>query len=124
MGYMLKIIAALLGILYILLGIVGFIPNVAPDGYLLGIFHVNTLHNVLRILAGGIALWVSYSSALATRILFQIFGLVFLVIGILGFIYVASHPLVGWFHLLLGIVALYWGFKPKKKKSKNALGLW
>lgn len=114
---MLRTAAALLGIIYIMIGIIGFIPGVAPNEYLLKIFHVNTHHNILRILSGAIALWVARSSALASRVFFQIFGILFVIFGIWGFIYDTLHPPANWFHLILGIFALFFGFRPKRKKK-------
>ena len=52
------------GIVYLLIGVLGFIPGITIDqgngqGLLLGIFAVNTLHNVAHLLLGAIMLWGS-----------------------------------------------------------------
>src|SRR5438132_3618228 len=47
---MIKTAALLFGIVFLLIGILGFVPAVTPDnGMLLGIFHVNTAHNIVHL---------------------------------------------------------------------------
>ena len=71
---MTKTLALLLGAVFVLVGILGFIPAVAPNEHLLGIFHVNAAHNAVHLLSGIVAVWrvsvppscFSGSSALST----------------------------------------------------------
>jgi hypothetical protein len=57
------------GILYIIVGILGFVPGVtvATDkpgqGLLLGIFAVNAIHNIVHLVAGAILVWGGLSAA-------------------------------------------------------------
>jgi hypothetical protein len=59
-----------LGIVYLLVGILGFIPAlVTPStqpgqGLLLGIFAVNTIHNVVHLVAGAVLIWAGTSAGL------------------------------------------------------------
>jgi len=59
-----------LGIVYVLIGILGFIPAlVTPStqmgqGLLLGIFAVNTIHNVVHLVAGAVLIWAGTSAGL------------------------------------------------------------
>jgi hypothetical protein len=96
-------------------------------GMLLGIFHVNTLHNLFYIATGIIALCVGKSSQQGSKIFFQVFGVIYILFAVLGFSY-ENRPLLGlianniadaWFHLIVGILSLYFGFGLKKTgKSK------
>jgi hypothetical protein len=58
-------ISLVLGIVYVLVGVLGFIPGVtvpssAPgQGLLLGIFAVNTVHNVAHLVLGAALIWAS-----------------------------------------------------------------
>jgi hypothetical protein len=53
---MIKTAALVFRIVFLLIGILGFVPGVAPDEMLLGIFHVNVAHNAVHI-ASGIIGW-------------------------------------------------------------------
>ena len=51
------------GIVYLAVGVLGFIPGVTVataqpgQGLLLGIFAVNALHNIVHLVAGAILVW-------------------------------------------------------------------
>jgi hypothetical protein len=74
-----------LGIFYVAIGILGFIPGVTvpssdnPDhGLLLGIFAVNTLHNIVHLALGAFLVWGGLSAAnviMANKIMAVVFGL-------------------------------------------------
>jgi hypothetical protein len=55
---MIKSAAVLFGIVFLLVGILGFVPGVAPDQMLFKIFHVNAAHNIVHIGSGIIFLIV------------------------------------------------------------------
>jgi hypothetical protein len=111
------------------IGILVFIKNFSPDGMLFGAFHVNALHNVFHILTGLIALWVSFSSADGSKAFFQVFGIIYVLVAVLGFSY-GDKPVLGliannladsWFHLIVGLLSLYFGFiiKSSTKEEEN-----
>lgn len=119
--------ALTLGILFLFLGIAGFLPNlvsipvdVAPEsgfGYLFGLFPTNYLHNAVRILVG---LWgVAASTSLVGSITFnQIFAVLYVGEALLGIIPGANTlfgtmPIYGnnvWFNLVTAAAAAYFGF--------------
>src|SRR5215210_2997234 len=84
---MLKTFAIIFGIVMLVVGVLGFIPEAAPDGFLLGLFHVDTLHNLIHISTGVVAILCGLSSEYASRIYFQVFGIVYAVVAILGYYY-------------------------------------
>jgi uncharacterized membrane protein YbaN (DUF454 family) len=43
---MIKTAAVIFGIVFLVIGILGFVPSVAPEQMLFGIFHVNAAHDV------------------------------------------------------------------------------
>lgn len=55
-----------LGIFYVAIGILGFIPGITSDGMLLGIFAVNALHNIAHLVLGAVLIWGSMSPAMAS----------------------------------------------------------
>lgn len=114
-----RILALIIGIVFLLIGILGFLfyPN---SGAIFGIFDVDVLHNSIHLITGIIALIAVFTGW--SRLFNQIFGIVYLLIGIIGLIpglnninglylgvmhvNVADHLL----HLAVGIVCAYVGF--------------
>ena len=48
-----------LGVFYILIGILGFVPGITSNGLLLGIFAVNAIHNIAHLVVGLALVWGS-----------------------------------------------------------------
>ena len=122
---MLKKIAIAFGIVFIVVGLVGFVSAVTPDGKLLGYFEVNAAHNVVHIATGIVAVIVGFASEKAARMFFQIFGVIYALVALLGFA-MGNQPLLGivannaadtWLHVLIAIVALYLGFGMKSETA-------
>ncbi len=108
------------GIVFILIGVLGFFSVLTPNGNLLGIFAVDTVHNIIHILSGIVALLLagSYNGA---KSYFKIFGIVYALVAIIGFI--GSGTILGIFvvngadnllHIVIAVLALYFGFSGSK----------
>jgi hypothetical protein len=115
---MLKKLAVAFGIVFLLVGALGFVPGMTRDGHLLGIFHVNGAHNIVHLLTGAVALFCGISSAHASQLFFRIFGLVYGLVAVLGFV-MGDQPLLGiiannradaWLHTGIAAVSLFLGF--------------
>lgn len=125
---MIKRAVLIFGWVFLLIGIMGFIPALRMGGgegygYLLGLFAVDSLHNWVHILTGAAALAVGYRSEAASRLYFKIFGIVYTLVALLGFVY-GNSPLLGImahnmidavFHLLIAATALYLGFAARRQ---------
>jgi hypothetical protein len=114
--------ARLFGVVFVVVGLLGFVPQAVPNGMLLGIFPVNALHNIVHIalglwglMAGGsMAGAVGYMKALAI-----IYGLL-AVLGLIpatadGFGLVPLHGADVGLHAVLALAAAYFGFGPPAK---------
>jgi hypothetical protein len=123
--------ALIFGIIYLLVGIAGFIPGLtqpppanAPAislnsayGYELGLFPVNVLHSIVHILIGiwGIFAFASYGAA---RTYARAAAIIFAVLFIMGLIpglntVFGLIPLHGndvWLHAITALVAGYFGY--------------
>src|SRR5712691_8397643 len=115
---MVKTAAILFGVVFLLIGILGFVPSITKDEMLLGIFHVNLLHNVVHLASGAIALLCGMAGFRASRTYLRIFGIVYALVAVLGFYY-GDQPLLGlianntadvWLHIVIAVVSLYLGF--------------
>jgi uncharacterized membrane protein HdeD (DUF308 family) len=115
-GALAKTLCKVAGFLFLIIGLAGFAsPN------LLG-FHLTPIHNIVHILTGAIALYMGFAASYAAAKSFcLIFGVVYLLLGILGFVApdvvarIIGHPTPvpagalttdNAFHLLVGIVFL------------------
>ncbi len=77
---MAKTVCKILGVVFLLVGVVGF----ASPG-LLGA-HLGPAHNVVHIVSGAIALYFGFAGSLSGAKTFcLVFGVVYLALGILGF---------------------------------------
>jgi hypothetical protein len=122
---MVKTAALLFGIVFLVIGILGFVPAATtPDGMLLGIFHVNTAHNIVHLASGVVFLLCGMAGVGPSRAFFKIFGIVYALVAILGFYY-GDNPLLGiisnntavtWLHVVLAVVMLFLGFSGSRGK--------
>ena len=123
--------ALILGIVYTLVGLLGFLPGVtqpppanAPTlavdagyGFLLGLFPINVLHNIVHVLIG--VLGIAASRRVADgRLYARGLAIVYGVLAIMGLIPGLDRtfgliPLFGhdvWLHALTALVSAYFGF--------------
>jgi len=124
---MAKTFGMLFGIVFLAVGILGFVPGIAPAGadgmpMLLGIFMVNKVHSIVHIASGVVFLLASMSGAGAARLWFQIFGIVYALVAILGFMtpngmllgLISNNPADTWLHVVLAVAMLAIGFGSPK----------
>lgn len=117
---MTKTLATLFGVVFLLIGVLGFVPSITKDEMLLGIFHVNMAHNVVHLLSGAVALWAGMTSMGASRIYFRGFGVVYALVAVLGFMnpegpvlgMVSNNPADTYLHVGIALVSLIIGFAP------------
>ncbi len=115
---MLKNLATAFGVIFIAVGVLGFVPGVTTNDHLLGIFHINLVHNVIHLLSGAVALFAGMTSAKSAKIYFQVFGIVYALVAVLGFVYgnndvlglVANNMPDTLLHIAIAAVALCAGF--------------
>lgn len=117
---MAKQVATVVGVVFILVGIVGFFSH-----DLLGA-HLNTAHNVVHLVSGAISLYLGMKGSLsAARQFCIIFGIVYGLLGVAGYFLGtgAEHMLdlnvlmLGTrdhiIHILIGVLYLIGGFGTK-----------
>src|SRR5688572_24353409 len=98
-----KKIAIGFGAVLLLIGILGFIPAFTPGGLLLGIFAVDAEHNIIHLASGAAAIAAGLSSYRNARMFFQVFGVIYGLIAVAGFI---VHPHAEGSEQLAGVVAI------------------
>ncbi len=115
---MLANISKVFGVVLLLVGILGFVPALTPDGNLLGIFHVNAVHNLIHIASGLAALAAGFSGYAHSKLYFQVFGVIYALVVVLGLFYgendilgIVAHNMADLFlHIAISAAALTLGF--------------
>ncbi|HUM66755.1 MAG TPA: DUF4383 domain-containing protein, partial [Chitinophagaceae bacterium] len=119
-------VAILIGLVFVAVGILGFIDNPivgdSPDA----IFHADTVHNIVHIVSGVLFLFVALALPAAARGFLVTFGIIYLVIGIVGLTSIGTEGMgtvLGFLHVNgadnyrhvgLGLVILLMGFMSRK----------
>src|SRR4030095_689853 len=119
---MFRKIAIGFGLLFVLVGLLGFVPGVTQDEHLLGIFHVNAAHNAVHLLTGAPALAAGFSRAYAAQLFCRVFGVVYGLVALLGFIagggpvlgFISNNIADAWLHLVVALASLTIGFAVKE----------
>jgi hypothetical protein len=124
---MAKKLAMILGVVFLLVGVLGFIPNPIV-GSKDAMFLTNGLHNFVHILSG-IVLIIAAKSGDAARMALIVVGVVYLLVTILGFVagegtkilnLIPVNAADNYLHLLLTIVLLGAGFMSKPASTMPA----
>ena len=113
---MLKRLAMIFGATFVLVGLLGFVPNpiVGPDA----LFATNGAHNIAHLVIGAVLIFASTQTERAAWISLITFGVVYLLLAVMG--YAAIGPeghanLLGivhingndnWLHVVLGVVLI------------------
>ena len=122
-------LATVFGVVFLLVGVAGFFPSPpAPDalpltvdhghGLALGMFPVNTIHNVVHILFGALGLMAAAGVLLAARTYFQLLAVSYALLAVLGLMPATQTtfgliPIYGndvWLHALIAAAAGVIGF--------------
>jgi hypothetical protein len=120
---MVKKVAKIFGIVFIVVGLAGFVPGITYHERLIGVFHVNVFLNLLHLVTGIIAYWTSRRTLRASQLFFQVFAVVYAIMAVLGFGY-GDRDILGvfsndkadtWLHTLVALFNLYVGFFYKGK---------
>lgn len=122
--------ALVMGIVFLAVGILGFVPGLVSEpaaegglaveaghGALLGLFPVNILHNLVHLAFGvwGVVVWKSFG---ASRAYARSVAIIYAILAVMGLIPGLSTvfglvPLYGndiWLHALIAVVAAYFGY--------------
>lgn len=111
-----KILSIIFGGVFVLVGILGFIPNpiVGQDA----IFITNVAHNLVHLITGSILLLVGLKASQHSALVLRSFGILYPLLAFIGFAlvpnggdllgYVETNLTDHWLHVILGL-ALFAG---------------
>lgn len=115
MSALVKPLTGLLGLVLTIVGVAGFFVS----GGMLLVFEVDTMHNIVHLASGLVALWAFNSSQSASRWYLIIFGLVYAVVTVMGFamggevLGMMMNMADNYLHLAIAAACLIVGFSSK-----------
>ena len=126
-----KTVALVFGIVFLLIGLLGFVPALTPGGALLGLFMVNGVHSIVHILFGIFGIAAAFTGF--SRLYNKVGGVIYLVLAVVGFVallgltalapggmllgLVATNMADNVLHLVLGLVLAYVGFALQSSRT-------
>lgn len=137
MGTTMQKVAAAFGVVFVLVGLAGFVPGITTNydqmqaaghestAMLLGVFMVSVLHNVVHLLYGVVGLIASRRWA-ASRAYLLYGGIIYLVLWIYGLVidqntsanFVPLNTADNWLHLFLGLVMVGAALALSRERSR------
>jgi hypothetical protein len=125
-----KTAAVLFGIIFIAVGLLGFVDNPIIGASDTALFHADKVHNLVHIVSGVLFLLFAFTAPVGFLILF---GLVYLAIGViglvtagedgmaevLGFLHVNKND--NYLHIALGIVIFLAGIGTRRRRLESYL---
>lgn len=113
-----------LGVVLVIIGVLGFFSGET----VLGIFAVDTLHNIIHLASGVLALIFASRGADQARTAALVLGIVYALVTILGFLggdsilgFIANNASDNWLHLVLAVVFLIFGMKKSGSSMPAAM---
>jgi hypothetical protein len=127
-----KSAAILFGVVFIAVGLLGFIDNPIIGTSANAIFHADTVHNAVHIGSGVLFILFALASPGAASGFMILFGIVYLAIGILGMVSIGGEGMTkllgvlhvngadNYLHIALGAVILIAGFATRSRAVARA----
>lgn len=124
---MAKTFGWIFGVIFVVIGILGFFSNpIIGEGAL---FETDLTHNLIHLIIGLVLLFVASKGEGASSLWLKIFGVVYLLIAVVGFFSVdmsgagsffgvfSLNSADNWLHLIVGVLLLIGGFVSKKQEE-------
>jgi hypothetical protein len=124
-----KTASLIIGITFIAVGLLGFIPNPIVGASHNAIFHADAVHNMVHIVSGLLFLIIPFAAPARAALFLKVFGIVYLLLGIIGLLTIGSEgmtkllgflPINGadnYLHIVLGIGIYLAGLFPQRKET-------
>jgi hypothetical protein len=115
----LRKLAVIFGVVFLIVGLSGYVPFLMKSGSLLGVFEFSHMHSIVLVVSGVIALLAARDAGHA-RWFFKIFGVLFTAAAVVGFMrsgdlyFMHTNMADNGLHLVIGLLALFFGFWCKK----------
>jgi hypothetical protein len=121
-----KTAALVIGLLFIAVGLLGYVNNPVIGESDTAIFHADSTHNLVHLVSGALFLLVAFASPANAAMFCKVFGTVYLLLGVLGLFKIGSDGMAtllgflhvngadNYLHIALGLGILLAGFAARK----------
>ncbi|MBA3603849.1 MAG: DUF4383 domain-containing protein [Parachlamydiaceae bacterium] len=124
---MLRIFAIAMSFVFIIFGVLGFMPDFVANNKLFGIFAINTYHNLLHLCIGLLGLLCALNGIKSSRYFFISLGVAYGLIALIGLYdvsiallrYIASNGADTWLSATIAAFSLYIAFSYSRKKTQR-----
>jgi hypothetical protein len=115
-----------IGLIFIAVGLLGFVDNPIIGESENAIFHADRTHNLVHIISGVLFVLIALAAPGFASTFLILFGLVYLALGIIGMVTIGSEGLTkllgflhvngadNYLHIALGVVILIAGFASRR----------
>lgn len=130
-----KTASLVIGVIFIAVGLLGFIPNPIVGSSHEAIFHADAVHNGVHIISGLLFLIIALAAPARAGMFLKVFGIVYLLLGVLGLATIGSEgtidllgflPVNGadnYLHIALGVVIFLAGMLPQNSMVRPSAGI-
>ena len=97
-----KTASLIIGVIFIAVGLLGFVDNPIIGESTDAIFHADTTHNIVHIVSGVLFVLIALAAPGSAATFLKVFGAVYLLLGILGLISIGTQgmgKLLGFLHV-------------------------
>ena len=127
-----KTASLIIGIIFLVVGLLGFIPNPVVGNSHDAIFHADAVHNMVHIISGVLFLIFAFAAPARAGLFLKLFGIVYLLLGIIGFATIGDSGMItllgflpvngadNYLHIVLGIVIFLAGMLPQLSAASSA----
>jgi hypothetical protein len=127
-----KTASLIIGIIFLIVGLLGFIPNPIVGNPEIAIFHTDTLHNLVHIISGVLFVGIALAAPASAATVLKVFGIVYFLLGVLGLVIIGTEGMGRLFgflhvngadnflHIALGIVIFLAGTLPQRTLTTSA----
>lgn len=124
-----KTASLVIGIIFIAVGLLGFMANPIVGSSHEAIFHTDAVHNGVHIISGVLFLLIALAAPARAGMFLKVFGIVYLLLGVLGLATIGSDEMThllgflavnradNYLHIALGIVIFLAGMLPQKSEA-------
>lgn len=124
-----KTAALVIGLIFIAVGLLGFVDNPIIGESENAIFHADRTHNLVHIISGVLFVLIALAAPGFASTFLILFGLVYLALGIIGMVTIGSDGLTqllgflhvngadNYLHIALGLVILIAGFASRRVRA-------
>ncbi len=124
-----KTAALVIGLLFIAVGLLGYVDNPVIGESATAIFHADSVHNIVHIVSGVLFLLVAYASPANAAMFCKVFGTVYLLLGVIGLFRIGSDGMTtllgflhvngadNYLHIALGLAILLVGFAVSRRRN-------